>query len=70
MFAEYPSGDDVTEAELNKLKGSHIHPRHLVPLSLFLKSTIYDKVINQDVMNRIFRAFNIDINDKPTINQY
>ena len=72
VFAEHPSGDDdeLTLAERKKLKGGHIQPRHLVPLNLFLKNTLFDKLINQDVMNRILRAFNVDLNDRPVINQY
>ena len=72
LTTEYPSGDDVelSEAKLRKLKGGHIHSKHLVPLNLFLKSTVYDKMINQESMNRILRAFNVELNDRPSIKQY
>ena len=69
MFLEHKTrgenGEELSAAEISKLKGKHIKPKHLVPLTLYLKFSVHDKLLNQDVLNRIFRAFNIDLIDHP-----
>ena len=64
---------DADDDHLNdKAKRTTTIPaKYLVPLSIFLENSIFKRLLNQDVLDRILKAFNIEYSlATASINQY
>ena len=63
--------DDRTDQEKRKARGDHIPSKYLVPLQLFLDNSIFQRLLNQDVLDRTLKAFHVEVNRQTSkINQY
>jgi hypothetical protein len=51
--------DGPQENETRK-SGDHIESKHKVPITLYLKNTVFAKLVSDKVIERIFRAFKIE----------
>jgi hypothetical protein len=67
------SQDDMEGPDLQDARrkaGDHIGSEHKVPITIYLKNTVFAKLVSDAVIARIFRAFRIEFQPGAMINQY
>jgi hypothetical protein len=63
--------DDDLLREKEKRVEVNIPNKYLVPLNVFLENSIFQRLLNQDVLERILKAFGIEYSlSSASINQY
>ena len=61
----------MNDEDRRKLRGGLIPDKYLVPLKVFLNNSIYQRLLNEDVLDRILKAFYVETNRNTSmINQY
>jgi len=64
VFIEQNQTEDF---DLDEKKKIRVHPKYLLPLHVFLENSSFDRIYDKDVINRVLRAFNVDLNDKTNL---